>query len=104
MLLQVFLLLNSYRLQALVEELFECYFTQEKWLTKEVCAAAAEKVGIPNAAEFLADDSAGVDKVKEQLKMAQRVSGVPHFIVQQEQAVSGGQPPEVFEEIFSQYL
>ena len=54
---------------ALVEELFDLYFSKETWLTKEALAQAAEKVGIPDAATYLADEKNGRDKVENQLQL-----------------------------------
>jgi hypothetical protein len=43
---------------------------------------AAEDVGITGAREFLDDPNAGLDKVREELKVyARGVTGVPHFTV-----------------------
>ncbi|XP_024394150.1 uncharacterized protein [Physcomitrium patens] len=87
---------------ALVEELFVNFFTEEKYIgDKNVLVAAAEKVGIEGAREFLDDPQAGLKEVlAEERKFRRGVSGVPHFVIDGRYQVSGAQPPEVFIEAF----
>jgi len=55
---------------------------QEKYINdREVLVAAAEKVGLQGAREFLADERNGADEVQKELRRATRITGVPHFIV-----------------------
>ena len=88
--------------EALVEELFLLYLTQEKWLSKEVLAAAAQKVGIPNAEDFLQDESAGLSTVKEHLEKAKEleIKSVPSVIIGSS-VLSGSQTPEKYEELIT---
>ncbi|KAI4371844.1 hypothetical protein MLD38_010145 [Melastoma candidum] len=88
----------------LVEELFLGYFTQAKYIgDKAFLLEAADKVGIAGAAEFLDDPNNGVQEVKEDLaRYSSKISGVPHFVINGKQELSGGQPPEVFLRAFEQ--
>ncbi|KAK9153111.1 hypothetical protein Sjap_000591 [Stephania japonica] len=102
--------LNSHRLitwagnhgldkqNALVEELFVGYFTQGKYIgDSKFLAQAAAKVGLEGAEEFLEDPNKGVAEVHEDLaKYSTGINGVPHFVINGEIKISGGQPPEVF--------
>ena len=87
---------------AVVEELFVNFFTQEKYIgDKNVLLAAAEKAGVSGAKEFLEDAQAGLKEVlQEERKHHRGVSGVPHFIVDGRYQISGAQPPESFLEAF----
>jgi predicted DsbA family dithiol-disulfide isomerase len=87
------------RQNALAEELFLNYFTQEKYIgDRQVLLAAAEKAGVTGAQEWLDDPKAGLQEVQEELRTYGRgVSGVPHFRIGK-LAVSGAQPPEVLVE------
>lgn len=87
---------------ALVEELFLNFFTQEKYIgDREVLVAAAEKVGVAGSREFLEDPQAGLKEVlTEERKFRRGVSGVPHFVIDGRYQISGAQPPEVFVEAF----
>lgn len=82
----------------LVELLFEAYFTQAKNIgDTEVLVQAAAVAGVTDAPALLACDGlkqevlAGVDAA-----YAKRVSGVPHFTIDGEHTVSGGQESAVF--------
>ncbi|KAK9132239.1 hypothetical protein Scep_011767 [Stephania cephalantha] len=94
---------------ALVEELFVGYFTQGKYIgdrqvtvldiifIMKFLAEAAAKVGLEGAEEFLEDPNKGVAEVNEELaKYSTCINGVPHFVINGEIKISGGQPPEVF--------
>lgn len=87
---------------ALVEELFLNFFTQEKFIgDKEVLAAAAEKAGVEGARELLEDPQAELKEVlAEERKFRRGVSGVPHFVIDGRWQISGAQPPEAFVEAF----
>ena len=63
----------------LVEELFNNYFVEEKFLgDRSVLLAAANKCGIDGAEDFLADANNGQDEVMEQLSFSNGVSGKYH--------------------------
>lgn len=83
---------------ALVAELFNSYFSQEQLISdREVLVAAADKAGLPGAREFLENESAGLQEVKEHLMAGARghnVTGVPYFIINDRVELSGAQPVE----------
>lgn len=83
---------------ALVEELFLNYFTQEKYIgDRRVLLEAATKVGIDGAEEWLNNPNAGIEEIQHDLKQfAEGVSGVPNFLINGRQQLSGGQPPSSF--------
>ncbi|KAF9618349.1 hypothetical protein IFM89_000984, partial [Coptis chinensis] len=82
---------------ALVEELHLGYFTQGK----EFLVEAAKKVGIEGAAEFLDDPNKGVQEVYAELeKYSDHITGVPYYVINGKNKLSGGQPPEVFARAF----
>lgn len=87
---------------ALVEELFLNFFTQEKFIgDKQVLVAVAEKADVEGSREFLDDPQAGLKEVLgEERKFRRGVSGVPHFVIDGRYQVSGAQPPEAFVEAF----
>mmetsp|Transcript_15320 Transcript_15320/g.20552 ORF Transcript_15320/g.20552 Transcript_15320/m.20552 type:complete len:140 (-) Transcript_15320:352-771(-) len=89
---------------ALMEELFLNYFSEEKFLgDKNVLLAAAEKAQVPRAQAVLDDPNQLMTEVKEELsQFARGVSGVPFFIVDGKYKLSGAQPPETFSEIFEE--
>ncbi|WCJ25528.1 Thioredoxin superfamily protein [Euphorbia peplus] len=80
------------------EELFLGYFTQAKYVgDREFLLECAAKVGIEGAAEFLQDPNNGVKEVTEDLKKySANITGVPHYVINGKQKLSGGQPSEVF--------
>lgn len=82
----------------LVEELFLGYFTRAKYIgDREFLVESAKKVGIEGAAEFLEDPNNGLKEVNEELeKYSAHINGVPYFVINDQQQLSGGQPPEVF--------
>lgn len=82
----------------LVEELGLGYFTQEKYIgDQEFLLEAAAKVGIEGAEEFLKNPNNGLKEVEEELKTYSRnITGVPYYVINGSQKLSGGQPPEVF--------
>lgn len=87
---------------ALVEQLFLNFFTQEKYIgDRSVLVAAAEKAGVEGAREFLEDPQAGLKEVlAEERKFRRGVSGVPHFVIDGRYQISGAQPLEAFLEAF----
>ncbi|CAH9139208.1 unnamed protein product [Cuscuta epithymum] len=86
----------------LVDELFIGYFTQGKYIgDREFLEEAAKKVGVEGAAEFLEDPLNGLKEVNEELKQySANISGVPHFVINGEQQLSGGQASETFLKAF----
>lgn len=86
----------------LVEELFLGYFTQAKYIgDRDFLVECAKKVGIEGAAEFLEDPGNGLKEVSEELqKYSANINGVPHFVINDQQMLSGAQPPEVFKRAF----
>ncbi|KAK9272939.1 hypothetical protein L1049_003318 [Liquidambar formosana] len=86
----------------LVEELCLGYFTQGKYIgDKEFLVESAKKVGVEGAAEFLEDPNNGLKEVNEELeKYSAHISGVPYYVINGKQKLSGGQPPEIFQRAF----
>ncbi|XP_021736992.1 uncharacterized protein LOC110703493 [Chenopodium quinoa] len=86
----------------LVEELFLGYFTRAKYIgDREFLVESGKKVEVEGAAEFLEDPNNGLKEVMEELeKYSADISGVPYFVINNEQKLSGGQPPEVFQRAF----
>uniref|UniRef100_A0A7C9E3P0 DSBA-like thioredoxin domain-containing protein n=1 Tax=Opuntia streptacantha TaxID=393608 RepID=A0A7C9E3P0_OPUST len=86
----------------LVEELFLGYFTQAKYIgDRDFLVECAQKVGIEGAAEFLEDPNNGLKEVQEELeKYSAHISGVPYFVINDQQRLSGAQRPEVFKRAF----
>ncbi|KAK7295535.1 hypothetical protein RJT34_18445 [Clitoria ternatea] len=82
----------------LVEELGTGYFTQGKYIgDHQFLLESAAKVGIVGAEEFLKDPNNGLKEVEEELKTYSRnITGVPYYVINGDQKLSGGQPPEVF--------
>ncbi|KAK8961692.1 hypothetical protein KSP40_PGU014526 [Platanthera guangdongensis] len=83
---------------ALVDELFQNYFIQGKYIgDKQVLLDAADKVGIEGAAELINDANKGLKEVNEELqKYSSHITGVPHFLINGSYELSGGQLPEAF--------
>ncbi|WP_380875958.1 DSBA oxidoreductase [Sphingomonas sp. DBB INV C78] len=94
------------RQQELKEALFEAYFTLgQNPSNHEVLAATAEKVGLDDAAarEVLASGRyAGEVRRAEQLWRERGISAVPAVIIDGRYLISGGQPPEAFEQALRQ--
>lgn len=82
----------------LVEELGLGYFTQEKYIgDRKFLLEAAAKVGIEGAEEFLKNPNNGLKEVEDEIKTYSRnITGVPYYVINGSQKLSGGQPPEVF--------
>jgi predicted DsbA family dithiol-disulfide isomerase len=103
-------LLHWAEMQGLQRELklalFETYFTKgESPGSHEVLARVAGEVGLDaaEAAEVLAS-GAYAEEVREQEAFFQRqgITAVPAIIINQRHLISGGQPPEVFEQALRQ--
>ena len=96
------------RQKALKMALFDAYFTQGQNLSShEVLLAVAGKVGLDSvkAAEVLASD-AYADEVRAQEQFYQQngINSVPAVIINERHLISGGQPPEVFEQALRQII
>mmetsp|Transcript_43868 Transcript_43868/g.129882 ORF Transcript_43868/g.129882 Transcript_43868/m.129882 type:complete len:183 (-) Transcript_43868:117-665(-) len=92
---------------AMVEELFRNYFEEEKCISDhKVLLAAAEKVGIQNAAAFLAgkDETQDVQSELQNYQGKMRISGVPHFIFNGKISESGAIESQQLQQIFSGLL
>jgi predicted DsbA family dithiol-disulfide isomerase len=92
--------------QALKHALFDAYFTRGKNVSdREVLIRAAEIAGLPadRAREVLASDAYAADvRKQEQFYINKGIQGVPAVIVNERHLISGGQPPEVFEQALRQ--
>ncbi|CAL0318753.1 unnamed protein product [Lupinus luteus] len=86
----------------LVEELNLGYFTQGKYIgDQKFLLESAAKFGIEGAEEFLKDPNNGLKEVAEEIKTySSNINGVPHYVINGNQKLSGGQPPEVFLKAF----
>ena len=87
-----------------VETLFHRYFEQGEDIGDDAVLAAAGADGGLDEGEvnrFLAGND-GIDEVRRESEAASRmgISGVPCFIFEGRYAVSGAQPPDVFERVF----
>jgi predicted DsbA family dithiol-disulfide isomerase len=82
--------------------LFEAYFTNgEDPSSHEVLARVAGEVGLDEAqaASILASNEyAGEVREREQFFQRAGINSVPAIIINQRHLISGGQPPEVFEQ------
>lgn len=92
--------------RALKEKLLETYFTQgEDPSSHEVLVRVAGEVGLDReqAREVLASN-AYADEVRQQEYYWQRagIRSVPAIIINERHLISGGQPPEVFEQALRQ--
>ena len=103
-------LLHWAEMQGLQRELklalFEAYFTKgENPGAHEVLVRVAGEVGLDQgeASEVLSSGAYG-DEVREQEAFFQRqgINSVPAIIINQRHLISGGQPPEVFEQALRQ--
>jgi len=100
------LTVGSDKQDALMERIFRKYFCEEKSLSREeVLMEAVEEAGLDKqaASQVLSDASAFKDDVAlQKKKFARGVSGVPFFLFNGMEGVSGAQPPEVFASIFEE--
>ena len=92
--------------KALKEALFAAYFTDgQSPASHEVLARVAGEAGLDaeRASEVLASD-AYADEVREraQFYLNQGIHSVPAVIINDRHLISGGQPPEVFEQALRQ--
>ena len=96
------------RQKALKMALFDAYFTQgQNPSSHEVLLAAAGKVGLDSvkAAEVLASDAyADEVRAQEQFYHQNGINSVPAVIINERHLISGGQPPEVFEQALRQII
>jgi len=90
---------------ALVEELFLNYFSEEKCITDvNVLLAAAAKAGLDRGetGKMLEDPQLFKKEVEdEKRRFGRGCTGVPFFVINGEEGLSGAQPPEAFLEIFN---
>jgi predicted DsbA family dithiol-disulfide isomerase len=91
---------------ALKHALFDAYFTRgENVSDHEVLVRAAEMAGLPTerARAVLASDAYAADvRKQEQFYVNNGIQGVPAVIINDRHLISGGQPPEVFEQALRQ--
>jgi predicted DsbA family dithiol-disulfide isomerase len=89
---------------AMATALFRAYFTEGRNVSDPaVLADCADEAGFdPDAARDLLDGDDYADAVRESQVQAQRrgVTGVPCYVVNDEQAVTGAQPTDAFLEVF----
>ncbi len=94
------------RQRALKEALFKAYFTDgESPGSHEVLLRAAAGVGLDEAgarAVLDSDDYAAEVRRAERFYQAQGIHSVPAVIINERHLISGGQPPEVFEQALRQ--
>jgi predicted DsbA family dithiol-disulfide isomerase len=87
---------------ALKKRLFEAYFTNgENPSDRETLVTAAEAVGLdPDEARDVLTSGRFADEVcqSEQLWQSRGISAVPAVVVNDRYLISGGQPPEAFEQ------
>lgn len=88
--------------QALKEALFELYFTDHGDPSRhETLLRVATAVGLdPNEAEAILSSDRYGDAVRkeEQLWQSRGISSVPAVVINERYLISGGQPPEAFEQ------
>jgi predicted DsbA family dithiol-disulfide isomerase len=91
---------------ALKEALFSAYFTDgESPGSHEVLLRVAEQVGLDSAGAkaVLESDQFAIDvRRAERFYQSQGIRGVPAIIINERHLISGGQPPEVFEQALRQ--
>lgn len=92
--------------KALKHALFDAYFTRgENVSDREVLMRAAAAAGLPadRAQDVLSSDAYAADvRKQEQFYVNNGVQGVPAVIINDRHLISGGQPPEVFEQALRQ--
>ena len=88
--------------------LFEAYFTKgQNPGSHEVLVRVAGEVGLDpaEAARILASDAYAAEvREREQFYQRQGINSVPAIIINDRHLISGGQPPEVFEQALRQIL
>jgi len=91
---------------ALINALFKRYFEEEQDLsTPDVLVSAAREAGLPASEEelrtFLRSDQLRKEVLGDMASAAEAgISGVPHFIVNGQYAISGAQEPDTFLAVF----
>lgn len=94
------------RQRALKEKLFEAYFIQgENPSSHELLLRLAGEVGLDTgAARQVLESNAYADEVRQLEYYWQRagIRSVPAIVINQRHLISGGQPPEVFEQALRQ--
>lgn len=97
---------QSGRQAALKHALFEAYFTEGKSpADHDILVAAAEKAGLDGAAarETLASGRYAEEvRQAEQLWRSRGINAVPAVVIDGRYLISGGQPPEAFEQALRQ--
>jgi predicted DsbA family dithiol-disulfide isomerase len=92
--------------RALKEKLFEAYFTQgDDPSSHDVLARVAGEVGLDREqARAVLESNAYADEVRQQEYYWQRagIRSVPAIVINERHLISGGQPPEVFEQALRQ--
>lgn len=90
----------------LLEALYSAYFEKKRSIfTHEDLIAIAEEVGIDaTAAHALLQSDAMADRVREDQALAAKLgaNGVPFYVIDMKFAISGAQPQEIFNQIFTQ--
>ena len=99
-------LVGGDRQKALKEGLFKAYFTDGKNpASHEVLVGVAQEAGLDpvQAREILASgEYAGEVRERESFYTGQGINSVPAVIINDRHLISGGQPPEVFEQALRQ--
>jgi len=94
------------RQRALKEKLFEVYFTRgEDPSSHEVLVQAAGEAGLDQQqARAVLESNSYADEVRQREYYWQRagIRSVPAIVINERHLISGGQPPEVFEEALRQ--
>jgi predicted DsbA family dithiol-disulfide isomerase len=94
------------RQRPLKEKLFEAYFTQgDDPSSHDVLARVAGEVGLDREqARAVLESNAYADEVRQQEYYWQRagIRSVPAIVINERHLISGGQPPEVFEQALRQ--
>jgi predicted DsbA family dithiol-disulfide isomerase len=92
--------------RALKEKLLEAYFTQgDNPSSHDVLVRVAGEAGLdPEQARTVLESNAYADEVRQQEYNWQRagIRSVPAIVINERHLISGGQPPEVFEQALRQ--
>jgi predicted DsbA family dithiol-disulfide isomerase len=92
--------------RALKEKLLEAYFTQgDDPSSHDVLVRVAGEAGLdPEQARTVLESNAYADEVRQQEYNWQRagIRSVPAIVINERHLISGGQPPEVFEQALRQ--
>lgn len=94
---------------AVCEKLFSAYFEQEKNIgSEEVLVECVKQAGLDGeACRKMLRDGGETKEVMDDIQAYQRrmrISGVPHFVINGTEQLSGAQEAETFAAIFSQCL